>query len=361
MKSIMLTRCKQNPLLTIHDVVPSREDFIVEGVFNCGVTKYKDEYILLCRVAESVKTRKEDIIGIPVVEEIQGKDDFRVIEIDKNEYPEYCFRDSRTITRGKDGNANVVYLTSLSHIRIARSKDGVNFKLDEKPTIMPSGKEECWGIEDPRITRIGEDYYINYTSVSPNGAGTSLIYTKDFKTFERKGMIFLPENKDVAIFPEKIGGKYVAFNRPVPRGIGNPDMWISRSDNLIHWGEHKHFLSVSQDGWDNGRIGGGTQPIKTEKGWLEIYHAADKNNRYCLGALLLDEKEPSHIIAKSEEPLMSPEVGYEKNGFFDNVIFACGCLLEGDTVIIYYGAADDKICRVDIPLSEIFRHFGYEK
>lgn len=358
MKKVNITRCDKNPLLTVEDVKPSRSDMVVEGIFNCGATKYKDEYILLCRVAESVHTGDDNIVGIPVVKNNQGKIDFEVVKINKQEYPEYCFDDSRTITKGSDGNADVVYLTSLSHIRLARSKDGVNFQIDEKATIMPNDTDECWGIEDPRITKIEDTYYINYTAVSPNGAGTSLITTKDFETFERQGMIFLPENKDVAIFPEKINGQYVAFNRPVPRGIGNPDMWISKSDNLYHWGEHKHFLGVSDDGWDNGRIGGGTQPVMTSKGWLEIYHAADKNNEYCLGALLLDKEDPSKIIAKSKNPLVRAEEAYEKKGFFGNVVFACGCILEGENVIIYYGAADDKVCRLDISVEEIYKHLG---
>lgn len=350
-------RCSKNPLITPADVKPSRPDFKVDGVFNCGVTEYNNEVILLCRVAESVICENEDEVKIPVVVKKDGKDVLDIVTYNKAEYPELDFSDSREIKAPGAKRPQVVNLTSLSHLRVARSTDGINFTIEDGPCIMPISEEESWGMEDPRITKIDDVYYINYTSVTGNGPATSLISTKDFKTYERHGIIFAPENKDVTIFPEKIDGKYVAFNRPVPCGIGNPEMWIAKSPDLFHWGEQKHFCGLSKDGgkhWDNGRIGGGAVPFKTDKGWVKIYHAADKNDRYCLGAFLLDEKDPSKVLAKTAEPILQPEADYEINGFFGNVVFTCGCLLKDDTVIIYYGAADDKICRADIRLEDIF-------
>lgn len=350
-------RCSKNPLIVPADVKPSRSDFKVEGIFNCGVTEYNGEIILLCRVAESVICENEDEVKIPVVVKKDGKDVLDTITYNKKEQTDLDFSDSRHVNTKTGKRNKIVNLTSLSHLRVARSTDGINFKVDEAPSILPVSEEESWGMEDPRITRIDDVYYINYTSVTENGAATSLISTKDFKTYERHGIIFAPENKDVTIFPEKIGGEYVAFNRPVPGGIGNPEMWIAKSPDLIHWGEQKHFCGLSgenEDRWDNGRIGGGAVPFKTEKGWVKIYHAADKNDRYCLGAFLLDADDPSKVLAKTAEPILQPEADYEKNGFFGNVVFTCGCLLKEDTVIIYYGAADDKICRVDICLEDIF-------
>lgn len=353
---IGICRCEKNPLLTIENVKPTCDDFVVKGIFNCGVTKYKEEYILLCRVAEAVDSKEEDVLTIPVISDKKGKSEFDVMVVRKSEHPELNFNDARTITKGEDGNSNVVYLTTFSHLRLARSKDGVNFTLDERPVVMPDVKEECWGMEDPRITKIGQVYYINYTAVSGDGAATALLATKDFQSFERFGIIFLPENKDVTIFPEKINGKYYAFNRPVPKAIGTPDIWISESEDLIHWGKHRHFCGVSESSWENGRIGGGAPPILTEKGWIKIYHAADKNNRYCLGAFLLDLEDPTKILAKSGEPLLEPEANYEVNGFFGNVVFTCGCLLEKEIVRIYYGAADDSICLCEISLEDLFKH-----
>ncbi len=351
-------RRSENPLLTTRDVKPTHKDFRVDGIFNCGAAKYNGEYILLCRVAESVRCDREGYIAFPVITEKEGRAEFEIVSLEKSRYPDYNFSDSRIITRGQDAYSGVVCLTSLSHLRIARSRDGVHFRVDEKPMLLPDPVNECWGMEDPRITCIDGTYYINYTAVSPNGAATALLSTDDFRTFERKGLIFLPENKDVAIFPKKIGGKYLAFNRPVPRSIGTPDIWLSESEDLIHWGNHRHFCGVSETDWENGRIGGGAPPFLTEKGWIKIYHAADRSHRYCLGAFLLDAADPMKIIAKSKVPLLEPEAEYEKNGFFGNVVFTCGCIFENRTVEIYYGAADDKICRADIAIDDLYRHLG---
>ncbi|WP_270914626.1 glycoside hydrolase family 130 protein [Allofournierella sp. CML151] len=351
-----IKRCEKNPLICPSDVKPSRPDFKVEGVFNCGVARYNDQVILLCRVAESAVGTSEDEVRVPVVVNNNGTDQIDVITFVKSEHPELDFSDSREIHRAGAARGKIVNLTSLSHLRVARSTDGVHFEIADHPSILPSSEEESWGMEDPRITQIGDVYYINYTSVTPNGPATSLISTRDFEQFTRHGVIFAPENKDVTIFPEKIGGMYMAFNRPVPSAIGGPEMWLAKSPDLIHWGEQKHFCGLSKDSerWDNGRIGGGAVPFLTDKGWVKIYHAADRNNRYCLGAFLLDKDDPSHILARTREPILQPEAEYERNGFFGNVVFTCGCLLEGSDVVIYYGAADDKICRVDIPLQDIF-------
>lgn len=353
-----LSRRKENPLLTVGDVKPSRPDFKVDGIFNCGAAKYGSEYILLCRIAESVKCGREDYVAFPVIAEKNGSAQFEVVYLEKGSHPEYNFNDSRTITKGTDAYSSVVYLTSFSHLRLARSSDGIHYRLDEKPFIMPDPVSERWGMEDPRVTCIEGTYYINYTAVSPNGAATALIETKDFRSFERKGIIFLPENKDVAVFPEKINGKYLAFNRPVPRSIGTPDIWLSESEDMVHWGNHRHFYGTSAGGWENGRIGGGAPPFRTEKGWVKIYHAADQNQRYCLGAFLLDLQDPMKILAKSKEPLLEPKADYELNGFFGNVVFTCGCIVERNQVEIYYGAADDKICRADISIDDLYRHLG---
>lgn len=351
-------RAECNPLLKTADVKPSHETLKVDGIFNCGVTKYNGEYVLLCRIAESVKNSEEGIVAFPTIVRHRDKNVFKIVKLVKSEHPELDFSDSRTISRGGNGYKNVAYLTSFSHLRIARSKDGFHFTVADDPLIEPDTETECWGMEDPRIICVDGTYYINYTAVSPDGAATAMISTKDFKTFERHGLIFLPENKDVTIFPEKINGKYLAFNRPVPCSIGTPDIWLSESEDLFHWGRHRHFHSVSEEGWDSGRVGGGAPPFRTEKGWIKIYHAADKNHRYCLGAFLLDAEDPMKVLAKSETPLLEPEANYEKKGFFGNVVFTCGCIYEDRTVKIYYGAADDKICRADISIEELYRHLG---
>ncbi len=257
--------------------------------------------------------------------------------------------------RTPSGIAKIKYLTSISHLRLARSGDGIHFTIDEEPAVRWSGRYERWGMEDPRIVYLEEDktYCITYTAVSELGAMPAILLTKDFVHYERLGTAFPPENKDVVVFPQKINGAYQAFHRPVPFEIGTPDIWIADSPDLIHWGNHRHVCGVSEDGWENGRIGSGAPPIYTKDGWLHIYHAADKNSRYCLGAMLTKLQEPDKIIKKAKLPIFEPEKDYETNGFFGKVVFTCGCILEGEDIVVYYGAADDKICRARIALREI--------
>ncbi|MBS4177588.1 BtaManbiosPhlase [Lederbergia citrea] len=348
-------RYEENPLITPEDVKPHRDDFEVIGAFNAGVTKFNDEIIMLLRVAERPINRNPDIVKVPVwspdVKELEILD----INIDD---PSYDFTDSRTISSigNKDG---FVYLTSLSYLRIARSKDGRHFTIDNAPFIYPSNKLEAFGIEDPRITFIGDTYYIYFSAISSVGVGVSLVSTKDFINIEHHGMIFAPENKDVTIFPEKINGKYYALHRPVPKSAGAPEIWIAESDNLRYWGNHKHLIGLREGMWDNGRIGGGAVPIKTERGWLELYHGASLDNRYCMGALLLDLDDPSRVIARSDSPLLEPEAEYEVNGFFDNVVFSCGVIVEGDVVKMYYGVADRSMACAELSLEDILNSLTY--
>jgi predicted GH43/DUF377 family glycosyl hydrolase len=347
-----VTRCKSNPLIIPTDVKPSQKGLKVDGAFNAGVIRFNDVILMILRVSESVSSSLTNIVDIPIMEEVDGKYQLTIKSIDRLTQDKYDFSDPREITDKVTGKT--VYLTSISHLRIARSSDGINFKIDEEPFLFPLGNMETWGMEDPRITKIGKTYYINYTSVSENGPSVSLAETSDFVSFKRHGMIFLPENKDVTIFPAKIGGKYVCFSRPVPNGIGQPNMYIAKSDDIIHWGEYKFFIGVTTDGWENGRLGGGVVPFLTDRGWIEIYHAADKSGRYCLGALLLDKDDPSRILARTSSPLLQPETDYELNGFFGNVVFTCGAICESGIVSIYYGAADEAMALATITLEELF-------
>ncbi|MDI3312244.1 MAG: glycoside hydrolase family 130 protein, partial [Thermoanaerobacterium sp.] len=246
------------------------------------------------------------------------------------------------------------YLTSISHFRIARSKNGIHFDIDEKPAMFPSNVYEKFGIEDPRITYIDGRYYINYSAISDiTGVTTCLASTVDFKTFKRHGCIFTPDNKDVAIFPEKIGGKYYALCRPASAEYKRRDMWISESPDLICWGNHRYLMGAREGYWDDGRVGCSAVPFKIDEGWLEIYHGASKNDRYCLGAVLLDANKPWKILARSQKPIIEPETDYELNGFYGNVIFNCGVLFEEGKVKIYYGAADTCIAYAEIQLCDV--------
>lgn len=339
-------RSPKNPIISPKDVKPSRADFEVVCVFNCGVIRYEGDVLLLMRVAEIPVNDNKNLELVPVFEPEKGE--IVIYEFDKTD-KSIDFSDSRFV-RTKDEQ----YLTSISHFRIARSKDGINFNIDEKPAMTPANIYEKFGIEDPRITYLDDTYWINYSAISnATGVTTCLASTKDFVTFERHGVIFTPDNKDIAIFPEKIGGKYYAFNRPSSTEYKMRDMWISESPDLVCWGNHKLLMSSREGYWDDGRIGCSAVPFKIEEGWLEIYHGASKDHKYCLGAALLDKDKPWIVLARSEEAVMVPETDYEINGFFGNVIFNCGVLYEDGLVKIYYGAADTCIGYAEVNIEDI--------
>lgn len=230
--------------------------------------------------------------------------------------------------------------------------------------MSPCIEEGCFkeyerkGIEDPRITKIDDTYYIMYTAVSPYGPLLALAKTTDFKNFERIALISEPENKDGALFPEKINGKYARFDRPVAGGIAN--IWISYSDDLITWGNSRCVMTVRDDHWDSWRIGASSQPIKIEDGWLLIYHgvkAASSGPIYRLGAAVLAYDDPSKVLCRSAIPILSPREYYERVGDVNNVVFSCGAILEddGQELKIYYGASDTSICLGTAKVNELMQ------
>lgn len=345
-------RYAENPLVTPASISPLREDFEVIGAFNAGITEYNGEVIMLLRVAERPISNDENIIKAPVFD--PNTKDLVIKEFDLRD-DTYDFSDPRVIReRGRDTWS---YLTSLSYLRIARSKDGHTFTVDNQAFLFPENELETFGLEDPRITAMNGTYYIVFSVVSPVGVGVGLVSTTNFVDVERLGVIFAPENKDVVIFPEKINGKYFALHRPVPKGVGAPEIWVAESDNLRYWGNHQYLLGLRPNHWDSTRIGAGAVPFKTEKGWLELYHAADENDRYCMGAVLLDLQDPTKVLGRTKEPILVPEASYETEGFFGNVVFSCGALVEGDTVKIYYGVADTSMACAELSLEEIMASF----
>ena len=340
-------RSPNNPIIKPEDVKPSRDDFEVIGVFNAGVTRFKDEVVLLLRVAERPINKHPDIVLTAIYDVSNGQ--LIIKEFSKGD-PENDFSDPRLIITPKG-----TYLTSISHLRLARSKDGIGFEIENSPAIQPANDYETFGLEDPRISLIDNTYYINYVGVCPLGVTTCLASTKDFTTFERHGVIFCPDNKDVVLFPEKVEGKYYALHRPVSPLFGKQEVWIAESPDLRCWGNHRYLMGPRPDYWDEIKIGAGAVPFKIDQGWLEIYHGVDRNNRYCLGAVLLDSQEPWKVIARTEKPVFEPQADYECNGFYGNVVFSCGLLCEDNKLKIYYGAADTVICYAELSLQETIK------
>jgi len=345
-----IVRAAENPILRPEDVKPSRQDFEVIGVFNAAAARYKDEVLLLLRVAERPINPRADIVLSPIYDTDRQE---IVAKAFSRDDPRNDFLDPRLIIR-----ANETYLTSISHLRLARSTDGIRFQVADAPTIQAANEYETFGIEDPRITQIGDVYYIDYVAVSPLGVTTCLASTRDFESFERHGVIFHPDNKDVVLFPATVAGQYYALHRPHSSLFRRNDIWLAESPDLVRWGNHRRLMGTRDGMWDELRIGAGAAPVHVDEGWLEVYHGADRNNRYCLGAVLLDAERPWRIVARSQIPLFEPQAPYERSGFFGNVVFTCGLLLEHGTLRVYYGAADAFICYAEIPLADVYGNLG---
>lgn len=354
---MVFVREAANPLVTPDMVKPSLPGFRVVCTFNAGVAQHAGETLLLLRVAEKPPQAPAGFVNVPVLENRDGA--FRVaVHTLSLDDPRYDFSDPRKILDREAGN--YVFLTSISHLRLARSRDGVHFTVDEAPFIRPDCELEGFGCEDARITKIGDTYYINYTAVSIHGITTALATTKDFVRAEKHGTIFVTENRDVCIFPEKIGGKYWALVRPVPRQIGQAKMWMSASEDLLHWGEFTP-LATPRFSWDAARNGGGAVPIRTDKGWLVLYHGADReSNRYSMGAALLALDDPRRVLAVSREPVLYASEPYEREGFYPNVVFSCGALLMDGVVHMYYGAADRVMGLARAKLTDLWTAMGIE-
>jgi predicted GH43/DUF377 family glycosyl hydrolase len=337
-------RFAQNPILTPADISPSIPGMEVTCLLNPGVFNFAGKTWLLLRVAER-PTQTPGRTSFPVLDESGA---VTILDFD-NEDPKIDLSDPRIVRYdGRD------YLTTMSHLRLFSSTDGIHFSEPQgRLPILGQGPLETFGIEDCRVTLIGDQYCLTYTAVSSNGVGVGLITTTDWQTLERRGMIFAPHNKDCAIFEEKIGGLYYALHRPSSPELGGNYIWIAESPDMLHWGNHRCIARTRPGMWDSARLGAGAAPIRTERGWLEIYHGATRENRYCLGALLLDLDEPWKVIGRSIEPIMEPYETYERTGFFGEVIFTNGHLREGDQLTVYYGASDLVICAARFSIQTI--------
>jgi len=344
MMNDLARRFAENPILRPQDIRPSVAGMEVTCLLNPGVFRFEGKIWLLVRVAE----RPAQLPGKTSFPILSPDGRLDVLEFNSND-SRLDLSDPRVITfDGKD------YLTTLSHLRLLCSEDGIHFK-EPVPSrvLMGTGELETYGIEDCRVAKIDETYHLTYTQVSANGVGVGLRSTRNWNDFVHEGMVFPPHNKDCALFEERIGGSYYALHRPSSPELGGNYIWLAESPDLIHWGRHRCLAHSREGVWDSARVGAGAAPIRTSAGWLEIYHGATKENRYCLGALLLDLKEPWRVLARSDTPIMEPLAPYEQEGFFGQVIFTNGHLVSGDQLTIYYGAADSVICAADLSIQDI--------
>lgn len=240
-----------------------------------------------------------------------------------------------------------------NRIWIAESEDGYRFTPHAGPVEFPHGDPEfaeytAGMYYDPRITEIDGEFYLMHAAHSSHGCRLSLVRTGDFRRFEWLGHVSLPDNRNGALFPEKIGGLYARLERPNTGGAFG-DMWVSYSPDLIFWGKSRCVLRNRDVRWAWTKIGPGAVPIKTAKGWLTIFHGVRtqcaQHYVYQLGVCLLDSKDPSRVIGISEEAILEPEESYELVGQTPSVVFTSGAVAEEDgSIKVYYGGADTVQC-----------------
>jgi predicted GH43/DUF377 family glycosyl hydrolase/glycosyltransferase involved in cell wall biosynthesis len=385
-------RLPENPLLTSTDVKPSMPALEVVSVFNAAAAKVGDEIVLLLRVGERPKTLtrrsndaqtldlagpdvrlkalpagvpREKLVGLCFLDPDQDPPGIVVAYLPRD-LPGLDLSDPRTIryqgNAGGAGGANDFrdYLTQMSHLRVARSGDGVHFTVDDPPSVVPCDSYDEYGLEDPRATLIDGVWQITYVSAGRLGITTSRLTTTDFRSFEREGVMFLPDQKDVVLFPERVGGRYVALTRPMPGSFDRVlGIWIAYSDDLVHWGGHRPLALPRRGMWDELRTGAGSVPFRVPEGWLELYHGVDRNTRYTMGALLLDGADPSRVVGRSASPILVPAEPYERSGLFNDTVFACGHVPLDDRcerIRLYYGAADTCLAAADFVVREIVDH-----
>lgn len=299
MKKGYIKRYEGNPILTKDDV-----PYPVETVHNAGITRFEDRYIMLFRSHLA---------------------------------------------------------TGRSIIGLAESDDGFNFKPAGRPFITPSAEQqfapyEEYGVEDPRITHLEDAYYITYSAYSRHGVRIGLAKTKDFKTIKRIAFITQADHRNVALFPEKINGRFFRLDRPhshiIPWSI-----WISCSPDLLHWGDSRIAIRPWQYHWDEMKIGPGAPPIKTDKGWLNIHHGCFQTMAgtvYRLGAALHKIDEPATVLGVADRWILEPQDQWERVGYVPNVVFTCGAVPEDNgTVKIYWGAADNVMCAGTAVIEEL--------
>ena len=253
----------------------------------------------------------------------------------------------------------------MSHLSVARSDNGLDgWSIDPTPLLAPDDDTvtEQWGFEDPRVVWVDElaRWVITCTAYGPAGPAVFLATTEDFVTVERYGVIKRPEDKNAALLPHRIDGRWVLLHRPQTKfGGSRGEIVLSRSTDLVSWSAPEQVLQPRLGAWwDSLRIGIGPPPLRTEHGWLLVYHGVKETpggGIYRAGLALLDLDEPTRVLRRLPGWALSPVAPYERVGDVPNVVFPCGLVHDAatDELRLYYGAADSSICLATGRLADI--------
>lgn len=295
---------------------------------------------------------------MPIVRRYEGNP---ILTRDDVPYPVETVHNA-AVTRFDDGYIMLFrshLRTGRSVIGIADSSDGLSFKVRPKPFLTPSlspgfAEYEAYSVEDPRICHIADEYLVTYSAYSKHGVRIGLAKTRDFETLERVAFITQPDTRNVVIFPTRFNGRYARLDRPHTE-INPWSIWISYSHDLIHWGDSQGIINPMPYHWDEMKVGPGATPIRTEQGWLNLFHGVFPTmdgSVYRLGVALHALDDPAKIIGVADEWILAPEDPWELTGYVHNVVFTCGAVPEADGALrIYWGGADTVMCTgtADIP------------
>jgi len=299
MTTKLITRYGGNPILTAEDI-----PYPVETVHNAGVVKHGDRYIMLFRSHLA---------------------------------------------------------TGRSIIGLAESENGFRFTVRPEPFLTPATEPpfsdyEEYGVEDPRIISLEGTYCVTYSAYSRHGVRIALAKTRDFESVERVSLITQADYRNTVIFPEKIAGRYVRLDRPHSE-ISPWSIWISYSPDLVHWGDSRIVMKPERYHWDEMKIGPGAPPMRTARGWLNIYHGVFATMDGCvyrLGVALHDLDDPAHVLGVCDRWILQPEDPWEVVGYVHNVVFTCGAVPEHDgTLKLYWGGADKVMCAGTAVIDEL--------
>ena len=351
-------------LLQPTDLEPLGGDRTIVGVFNPAATRFNDGIVLLARVDESPMPGGPDTLSLPRID-CAGGDPNWVVDIFPSNGADTS--DPREF-RLSDGSMR---LPHLAHLRVVRlSPDGMTvLGVSVVPDLLPREPWEELGIEDPRITLIGDTYYVTYVAISRHmGIVTALMTTHDFERFTRHGIIFASENKDVVLLPGPLDGGFTAYHRPVScSGVSAPSILSARSPDGVHWGRHRLLLSPRPGMWDCVKVGAGPPPIRVPEGWLLIYHGVDKAGAaspvgmYRAGAALIDADDPSRILSRSQGPMIEPHHPHETKGLVPNVVFPTGLVpADAGDMLVFGGAADEVTTVTRISVQSVLDHLKVE-
>jgi predicted GH43/DUF377 family glycosyl hydrolase len=299
MRKELVKRYEGNPILTRDDV-----PYPVETVHNAGVVKFEGRYMMLFRSHLS---------------------------------------------------------TGRSILGLAESEDGFKFNVRSEPFMTPGRKPpfseyEEFGVEDPRIAFLEGLYYITYSAYSRYGVRVGLARTSDFESVERIALVTQTDYRNIVLFPEKINGRYIRLDRPHSE-ISPWSIWVSYSPDLRHWGDSKVIIKPAAYHWDEMKVGPGAVPVRTDKGWLNIYHGAFQTMAgavYRLGAALHALNDPAQVLGVADRWILQPEDPCERVGYVPNVVFTCGAVPEDDgTLKLYWGGADTVMCTGTASVDEL--------